>query len=67
MEKLGLRKVPLASIAKKEEEIFLPGNPEPVKLPRESRALHILQRVRDEAHRFALSYHHVRRKKKLVS
>jgi len=65
MGKLDIKNVPLASIAKREEEIFLPGRPGSVKLPRESPALHLLQQVRDEAHRFALSYHHKRRKSSL--
>jgi excinuclease ABC subunit C len=53
---LGLA-VPMASLAKENEEVFIPGNPEPVRLPKDSPALHILQRARDEAHRFAISYH----------
>ncbi len=64
IEKLGV-KIPVISLAKREEEIFMPGRPEPLKLAPNSPALHLLQRVRDEAHRFALSYHHVRRKNSL--
>lgn len=58
-------KIPIASIAKKEEEVFVPGKTEPVKLPANSKALHLLQNVRDEAHRFAVKYHRTRRKIKL--
>lgn len=54
---LGVVDVPLASLAKKEEEIFLPDSPEPVVLPRNSQALFLVQRARDEAHRFAVTYH----------
>ena len=44
-------------LAKRNEEIFLPAHPDPVILPRNSKALHLLQRIRDEAHRFAVTYH----------
>ena len=57
-EGLGL---PLVSLAKREELIFFPGRVEPLRLPRESEALKLLQRVRDEAHRFALRAHRRRR------
>jgi len=57
MRGLGLGSIPAASLAKEREEIFIPGNPRPVALPQTSVALHLLQRVRDEAHRFALGYH----------
>lgn len=59
---LGL-KIPAVGIAKEEELIYMPGETRPLKLPLNSRALHILQQVRDEAHRFALSYHHKLRKR----
>ena len=49
--------VPLRSLAKRDEEVYQPGRPEPVILRRESPELHLLQRVRDEAHRFANTYH----------
>ncbi|HEX9344263.1 MAG TPA: helix-hairpin-helix domain-containing protein, partial [Actinomycetota bacterium] len=45
------------SLAKRMEEVYLPGSPDPVVLPRASEALYLLQRVRDEAHRFAIAYH----------
>jgi excinuclease ABC subunit C len=55
----------LISLAKQEEEIFRPGESEPLRLSRHSAALRLLQYVRDEAHRFAQHYHHLLRKKKL--
>jgi excinuclease ABC subunit C len=54
---LGLQDIQLASIAKREEEIFLPELAEPVIMPRNSQALFLLQRARDEAHRFAITFH----------
>ncbi len=54
-------RVPLASLAKREEEVFLPGRSRPVRLPAGSQGLFLLQRVRDEAHRFAIAHHRVRR------
>lgn len=54
---LGLEKQPVISIAKEFEHIFVKGRPDPVILPRESKALHLVQRIRDEAHRFAITYH----------
>lgn len=58
-----LGRVPVCGLAKQQEEIFLPGQPVPILLPRRSQALYLVQRVRDEAHRFALSRHRVRRGK----
>ena len=58
---LGVTDVPLCSLAKREEEIFLPHAPEPTRLERQSQGLYLLQRVRDEAHRFAVTYHRQRR------
>jgi excinuclease ABC subunit C len=54
---LGLDAVPMASLAKENEEVFIAGNAQPVYIAKDSPALHILQRARDEAHRFAISYH----------
>jgi excinuclease ABC subunit C len=59
-------KAPMAALAKRLEEVFLPGQPLPVNLPPDSPALHLLQRVRDEAHRFAVAYHTLLRGKKLL-
>jgi excinuclease ABC subunit C len=55
--------VPMIGLAKQFEEIFLPGRPDPVRLPRNSQALFLLQRIRDEAHRFGLTYHRSLRSK----
>jgi len=55
--------VPVAALAKRREEIFLPGRVRPVLLPRRSPALFLMQRVRDEAHRFAIRHHRIRRRK----
>ena len=57
MQELEIDSIPLAALAKENEEIFLPHRTEPLVLPRDSQALYLLQRMRDEAHRFALSYH----------
>lgn len=54
---LGLGSIPMVSLAKENEEIFIPGEAKPVHVAKDSPALHILQRARDEAHRFAVSYH----------
>jgi len=59
--------VKIAGIAKKEEEIFLQENPKPLKLPRHSPVLKLLQYVRDEAHRFAQHYFHILRSKKMLN
>ena len=56
--------IPVAGLAKENEEIFIPHKKEPVTLPRSSPGLHLLQRLRDEAHRFALAYFTRVRKKK---
>jgi excinuclease ABC subunit C len=53
---LGLE-IPTVGLAKKLEEVYLPGEPEPIAIPRGEEALYLLQRVRDEAHRFAVTYH----------
>ena len=55
--------IPLASIAKKKEEIFIPQNPESIQLIDNSQGLYLMQRIRDEAHRFAVTYHRHRRSK----
>jgi excinuclease ABC subunit C len=64
----GVSDVPLASLAKQREEIFLTGRSRPVILPRTSPGLRLLQQVRDESHRFAIGYHHrLHRKRSLAS
>ena len=60
---LGVTDIPLCSLAKREEEVFLPHMAEPVLLPRASQGLYLVQRIRDEAHRFAITYHRQRRSK----
>ncbi len=68
LDELGLtEEVPVAALAKRYEEVFLPGRAAPVELARGSGALHLLQRVRDEAHRFAVSYHRTLRGKRMVA
>ena len=54
---MGLDNVPLASLAKENEWLYVPHTPEPIILPRDSQALYMVQRIRDEAHRFAITYH----------
>lgn len=66
LEKLGVD-VPIISLAKREEEIFLPGKRKPVVLSRQSLGLRLLQRLRDEAHRFALAYHRTLRAKNMLN
>src|SRR5918996_111713 len=57
MADLGLTEVPVAGLAKRFEELFVPDRPDPIVLPRRSQALYLVQRIRDEAHRFAITYH----------
>jgi excinuclease ABC subunit C len=57
MQEVGADTIPVASLAKENEEIFVPQQSEPISLPRSSSGLQVLQRLRDEAHRFALGYH----------
>ncbi len=66
-QELGLASIPMASLAKENEEVFIPGDPRPVHIPKDSPALHILQRARDEAHRFAISYHQKLRRKGFIT
>ncbi|MFQ6014537.1 MAG: excinuclease ABC subunit UvrC [Anaerolineae bacterium] len=69
LEEYGLKEtIPIASLAKEREEVYLPGRTKPLRLPRDSQALYLLQRLRDEAHRFAVGYHrHLRRRDSLAS
>ena len=67
LEELGLdEEIPVASLAKRFEEVFVPGQSDPVRVPRGSEALYLLQRIRDEAHRFAISYHRQLRGKRMT-
>src|SRR6185436_20526443 len=56
LDELGLHDLPLAGLAKEREELVLPDRAEPVLLPTTSQALYLVQRIRDEAHRFAIMY-----------
>lgn len=68
MDELDITDVPLAGLAKRFEELYVPGRPDPIVLPRRSQALYLVQRIRDEAHRFAITYHRdVRGKRALRS
>ncbi len=67
LQALGHGEHPLASLAKREEEIYLPGRADPIRLPRRSPALRLLQRARDEAHRFGVTYNRTRRKARTVT
>ena len=53
----GLLQIPIAALAKEREELFVPGRPDPIVLPARSQGLFLVQRIRDEAHRFAVTYH----------
>jgi excinuclease ABC subunit C len=67
LEELGLeQEIPAAALAKRFEEVYVPGRSDPVRIPRGSEALYLLQRVRDEAHRFAVSYHRQLREKRMI-
>ena len=65
LQELGLS-IPLIALAKREEELFLPRQRNPLRLPAHSQALYLLQRIRDEAHRFTLGYHQLLRKKRMT-
>jgi excinuclease ABC subunit C len=66
MDALGINNVTTVSLAKRMEEVFVPGESEPIRIPRSSEALYLLQQIRDEAHRFALTYHRLRRGKRMT-
>ena len=66
IEELGITGIDVVSLAKKHEEVFLPKQSKPVILPRNSSALFLFQRIRDEAHRFAITYHRKLRSKSMV-
>ena len=67
LDELGVTDVTLVGLAKRLEEIWVPGDDEPVILPRNSEAMYLMQRIRDEAHRFAIGYHRQRRSKRMRS
>jgi excinuclease ABC subunit C len=67
LEGLGLSdEIAVASLAKRLEEVFVPGSPDPARIPRDSQALFLLQQIRDEAHRFAITFHRERRGKAMT-
>ncbi|WP_204051526.1 excinuclease ABC subunit UvrC [Microbispora siamensis] len=65
LDELGIDDIAVCGLAKRLEEVWLPGDDQPVILPRSSEGLYLLQRVRDEAHRFAITYHRTKRSKSL--
>jgi excinuclease ABC subunit C len=67
LDELGIDDVALVGLAKRLEEVWLPGQEYPAILPRTSEALYLLQRVRDEAHRFAITYHRHKRSKAMTT
>jgi excinuclease ABC subunit C len=66
LQQLGLHEVPIIGLAKEFEEIHRPGRPQPLLLPHDSGALQLLQRIRDEAHRFANGYHQLLMKRRVA-
>lgn len=64
LAELGITDIALIGLAKRLEEVWLPGEDDPYILPRNSEALYLLQRVRDEAHRFAITFHRQKRGKR---
>jgi len=67
LEELGISDVAVIGLAKRLEEVWVPGQPDPVIMPRNSDGLYLLQRVRDEAHRFAITYHRSKRSKRMTA
>jgi excinuclease ABC subunit C len=66
MDELGVVGIATVSLAKRMEEVFVPGQADPIIIPRTSEALYLLQQIRDEAHRFAITYHRARRGKRMT-
>ncbi len=67
LDELGVDDVAVCGLAKRLEEVWLPGEPDPLILDRQSQGLYLLQRIRDEAHRFAISHHRARRSTRMTS
>jgi excinuclease ABC subunit C len=67
LDALGLTSLPVISLAKREEEVFMPGRPESLRLSRRSSGLRLLQQARDEAHRFALTFQRAKRSKRTLT
>src|SRR3546814_181039 len=66
LKELGIVDIPVCGLAKRLEEVWVPDEEDPVILPRTSEGLYLLQRIRDEAHRFAITHHRNRRSKSMV-
>ena len=66
LDELGIDDIPVVGLAKRLEEVWVPGQEDPVILRRSSEGLYLLQRIRDEAHRFAINHHRSRRSKSMV-
>ncbi len=66
LEELGLEDISAVGLAKRFEEVYKPGQSDPIRIPRDSEALYLLQQVRDEAHRFAITYHRKLRDRQLT-
>ncbi|WP_054811504.1 excinuclease ABC subunit UvrC [Nocardia arizonensis] len=67
LDELGITDVAVIGLAKRLEEVWVPGEPDPVIMPRNSEALFLLQRVRDEAHRFAIAFHRSKRSRRMTA
>lgn len=67
LDELGITDVAVIGLAKRLEEVWVPSEPEPIIMPRNSEGLYLLQRVRDEAHRFAITYHRSKRSKRMTA
>ncbi|MDT5223393.1 MAG: excinuclease subunit, partial [Mycobacterium sp.] len=67
LDELGITDVAVIGLAKRLEEIWVPSEPDPIIMPRNSEGLYLLQRVRDEAHRFAIAYHRSKRSKRMTA
>ncbi|MFE3443193.1 excinuclease ABC subunit UvrC [Nocardia sp. NPDC059180] len=67
LDELGITDVAVIGLAKRLEEVWVPGEPDPVIMPRTSEALYLLQRVRDEAHRFAITFHRSKRSRRMTA
>jgi excinuclease ABC subunit C len=66
LQKLGIANTPIIGLAKRLEEVFVPGQSEPVQIPKTSTGLRLLQQIRDEAHRFAITFHRQLRSKRIL-
>ncbi|MDT5280844.1 MAG: excinuclease subunit, partial [Mycobacterium sp.] len=67
LDELGVTDVAVIGLAKRLEEVWVPSEPDPIIMPRNSEGLYLLQRVRDEAHRFAIAYHRSKRSKRMTA